>query len=118
MSDKDYHQIVRDLSGVMRDMHKGIPGTMQGFAKLADAAKADAAVDAKTKELMAVAIAITLRCDGCIGFHVRGAVKLGATRAEMLDTIGVAIMMNGGPGTVYGAYALEAYDQFAGESAP
>ncbi|TVR99623.1 MAG: carboxymuconolactone decarboxylase family protein [Rhodospirillales bacterium] len=116
MSDKDYQQIVRDLTGVMRDMHKGIPGTMQGFAKLADTAKAAGALDAKTKELMAVAISIALRCDGCIGFHVRGAVKLGATRAEMLDTIAVAIMMNGGPGTVYGAYALEAYDQFAGET--
>jgi AhpD family alkylhydroperoxidase len=113
MSDKSYPEIVRHLTGVMRDMHAGIPETMQGFARLADTAKAQGALDPKIKELLAVAISIALRCDGCIGFHVRGAVRLGASREEMMETIGVAIMMNGGPGTVYGAYALEAFDQFA-----
>ena len=115
MSDesKSYPQIVRHLGGGMRDLSKGIPETWSGFAKCADGAKAAGTIDSKTKELMAVAIAIALRCDGCIGFHVRGAVKLGATRDEMLETIGVAVMMSGGPGTVYGAYALDAYDQFA-----
>lgn len=112
--EKDYKQIVSHLSGVMREMHKGIPGTMKGFADCADTAKAPSALDAKTKELMATAISIALRCDGCLGFHIRGAVKHGATRQEMMDTIAVAIMMNGGPATVYGAYALEAFDQFAG----
>lgn len=111
---KDYKEIVRHLTGVMKEMHKGIPGVMQGFAKLADTAKAQSTLDPKTKELMAVAISISQRCDGCIGFHVRGAVRHGATREEMMDTIAVAIMMNGGPATVFGAYALEAYDQFAG----
>ena len=110
---KDYKQIVHHLTSVMKEMHKGMPDTMQGYARLADSAKAQSALDPKTKELMAVAIAIALRCDGCIGFHVRGAVRHGATREDMMDTIGVAIMMNGGPATVYGAYALEAYDQFA-----
>ena len=111
--EKDYGQIVSHLTTVMRDMHKGIPGTMKGFAACADTAKASSALDTKTKELMATAISIALRCDGCLGFHIRGAVKHGATRQEMMDTIAVAIMMNGGPATVYGAYALEAYDQFA-----
>ncbi|MGF1640401.1 MAG: carboxymuconolactone decarboxylase family protein [Rhodospirillales bacterium] len=111
--EKDYAAIVTHLTTVMRDMHKGIPATMKGFAACADAAKAAGALDSKTKELMATAISIALRCDGCIGFHVRGAVRHGASREEMMDTIAVAIMMNGGPATVYGAYALEAYDQFA-----
>ena len=113
MSEKNYPEIVKHLSGVMRDLGKGIPGTMQGFVKCADSAKAQGALDPKTKELMATAISISLRCDGCIGFHVRGAVRNGATRDEMMETIAVAIMMNGGPATVYGAYALEAFDQFA-----
>ena len=113
MSEKNYPEIVKHLTGVMRDMGKGIPGTMQGFVKCADSAKAEGALDPKMKELMATAISIALRCDGCIGFHVRGAVRNGATREEMMETIAVAIMMNGGPATVYGAYALEAYDQFA-----
>lgn len=113
MSEKNYPEIVKHLSGVMADLNKGIPGPWKGFVQLADQAKADSALNAKIKELMAVAISISLRCDGCIGFHVRGAVKNGATRQEMMDTIAVAVMMNGGPATVYGAYALEAYDQFA-----
>jgi AhpD family alkylhydroperoxidase len=111
--EKDYAKIVSHLTKVMGEMHKGIPGTMKGFAQCADTAKAASALDAKTKELMATAISIALRCDGCLGFHIRGAVRHGATRQEMMDTIAVAIMMNGGPATVYGAYALEAYDQFA-----
>jgi AhpD family alkylhydroperoxidase len=111
---KSYPEIVSHLTGVMRQMHKGIPQTMQSFAALADQAKAAGALDAKTKELMAVAISIAMRCDGCIGFHSRGAVQAGASRAEFLETIGIAIMMGGGPSTVYGAYALEAFDQFAG----
>jgi AhpD family alkylhydroperoxidase len=113
---KSYPEIVSHLTSVMRGMHKGIPATMQGFGTLADNAKADGALDAKTKELIACAISIALRCDGCLGFHSRGAVRLGATRAEFLEMIGVAIMMGGGPSTVYGAYAIEAFDQFAAES--
>ena len=112
---KDYAQIVSHLTTVMRDMSKGIPGPMKGFADCANSTKAPGALDAKTKELMATAISISLRCDGCIGFHVGGAMKHGATREEMMETIAVAIMMNGGPATVYGAYALEAYDQFAAD---
>lgn len=110
---KNYPEIVSHLTQLLREMHKGIPQTMGGFVQLADKAKAAGALDAKTKELMAVAISIAMRCDGCIGFHTRGAVKLGASREEMMETIGVAVMMGGGPSTVYGAYALEAFDQLA-----
>ncbi len=114
-TDKDYPAMVKHLAGLMREVGTGIPETWGGFAKLADGAKVTGTIDAKTKELMAVAISIVLRCDGCIGFHVRGAVRHGATREEMLETIGVAVMMNGGPATVYGAYALEAFEQFAAQ---
>lgn len=110
---KNYPEIVSHLTQLMREMHKGIPQTMGSFVQLADKAKAAGVLDAKTKELMAVAISIAMRCDGCIGFHTRGAVKLGASREEMMETIGVAVMMGGGPSTVYGAYALEAFDQLA-----
>ena len=110
---KNYTEIVTHLTQLMREMHKGIPQTMAGFVQLADKAKATGVLDAKTKELIAVAISIAQRCDGCIGFHTRGAVKLGASREEMMETIGVAVMMGGGPSTVYGAYALEAFDQFS-----
>ncbi|MCP5365262.1 MAG: carboxymuconolactone decarboxylase family protein [Hyphomicrobiales bacterium] len=110
---KNYPEIVSHLSGIMRQMHKDIPDAMRGFGALADKAKASGALDAKTKELIAVAISIALRCDGCIGFHVRGAVKAGATREEFGDMVAMAIMMGGGPSTVYGAYAFEAFNQFS-----
>ena len=114
---KDYPQIVDHLTSVMLDMGRGIPAAMKGFADLANNAKGAGAMDAKTKELMACAISIALRCDGCIGFHVRGAVRHGATREEMMETIAVAVMMGGGPSTVYGAYTLEAFDQFHAKAA-
>ncbi len=76
------------------------------------AAGSDGALDAKTKELMALAIGIAVRCDGCIAFHVHDALEAGATEDEIVDTIGVAIMMGGGPAVVYGSAALEALKQF------
>ncbi|MCU0839222.1 MAG: carboxymuconolactone decarboxylase family protein [Rhodospirillales bacterium] len=108
-----YPEMVSELTATLRQMHKGIPETMRGFGLLADHAKAAGVLDAKTKELLALAIGIAMRCDGCIGFHARGALRAGATRAEALETIGVAIMMGGGPATIYGAHALQAFDQFA-----
>lgn len=113
MSDKNYPEIVAQLSATLRGMHKDIPGPMRGFGALADSAKAAGALDPKTKELLACAISIALRCDGCIGFHTRGAIKAGASRPEFMDMIGVAVMMGGGPSTVYGAYAVDAFDQFS-----
>jgi AhpD family alkylhydroperoxidase len=110
---QNYPEIVAHLASTMRTMHKEIPGPMRAFASLADSAKTDGALDAKTKELIACAISIALRCDGCIGFHTRGALKAGATRAEFMEMIGVAVMMGGGPSTVFGAFAIDALDQFS-----
>ena len=84
-----------------------------GMAALSRAAMGDGALDAATKELIALAIAITRECDGCVAAHARGAARRGATRAEVAEMIGVAIAMNGGPGTVWGPRALEAFDQFS-----
>ncbi|MGZ9033740.1 MAG: carboxymuconolactone decarboxylase family protein, partial [Rhodospirillales bacterium] len=91
-------------------------GPMQGFGRLADTAKAEGALDSKVKELIACAISIALRCDGCIGFHTRSAIKAGASREEFMDMIGVAIMMGGGPSTVYGAYAVDAFEQLSAQT--
>jgi AhpD family alkylhydroperoxidase len=111
--EKNYPEMIGHLTTVMGDMRRGIPAAMRGFAELADSAKSAGVLDHKTKELIAVAISIAIRCDGCIGFHTRGAVRAGATRQEFQEMIAVAIMMGGGPATVYGADALNAYDQFA-----
>lgn len=110
---KDWNQLTQDLSGLMGQVHKGAPEVGQGFSQMAKGATADGALSPKHKELMAVAISIAIRCDGCIGFHVKAAHKHGATREEMMEVIALAMYMGGGPSFVYGAQALEAYDQFA-----
>jgi AhpD family alkylhydroperoxidase len=85
---------------------------MSGFARLHSSAVGDGVLSGKTKELIALAIAVAVRCDGCISYHVHDALGAGATREEMAEAIGVAILMGGGPAMVYGAEALEAVDQF------
>ncbi|MEZ5668462.1 MAG: carboxymuconolactone decarboxylase family protein [Alphaproteobacteria bacterium] len=111
---KDWTALTATLSEEMAKVRQGIPETTKAFSALAAAATAEGALDAKTKELVALAIAIAVRCDGCIGFHAKAACRHKASRAEVMETIGMAIYMGGGPSFIYGAQALEAFDQFAG----
>lgn len=111
----DYVQRNDDVRRLMGELGREIPATMKGFAQLHGAASAAGALDAKTKELIALAIAITVRCDGCIAYHVDEALQAGAVRAEIMDTIGMAILMGGGPSVVYGSEAYEALNQFEAE---
>ena len=104
-----YHQ---HLKSTMRRLSRELKGSMAGFTQLHAKTMAEGALGVKVKELMALAIAITSRCDGCVAYHVHDALRAGATRAEILETIGVAIMMGGGPATIYGCEAFEALDQF------
>ena len=85
-------------------------GLKEGAAK---AAIAPGALDSKTKELIAIAIAIATRCDGCIGFHAKAAIRAGASREEVLETISMAIYMGAGPSMIYAAEALRAFDELA-----
>ena len=110
---KNYPEMATDLTASIARLRKGIPETMKGFSTMAAAATADGALDPKTKELIATAIGVAVHCDGCVAFHARAAVKNGASRDEMLETLGMAIYMGGGPSMVYAAQALDAYDQFA-----
>ena len=110
---KDWKEVAKELSGLMAETRRGIPEVGKAFHELSKAATAEGALDSKTKELIAVSISITARCDGCVAFHVGAAVRHGASREEVLETIGMAIYMGGGPSLVYGAQALEAYEQFA-----
>jgi AhpD family alkylhydroperoxidase len=91
------------------------PEMMAGFAQLHKAGSTDGALSAKIKELIALSIAITVRCDGCIAFHVHDAIGAGASHEEIVEAIGVAILMGGGPAVVYGSQALEALKQFEGK---
>lgn len=111
---KDYKALVADVDARAVELFKAAPGPMRAYRGLMEAATTDGAIDPATKELMAVAIAVATQCEGCIVYHVRAAAKLGATREQLAETIGVAVEMGGGPAAVYGADALAAYDALAG----
>ena len=89
------------------------PAVMEAFTKLHKAAVATGALDTKTKELIALAISITARCDDCIAHHTYDALEVGATKEEIAEAIGVAILMGAGPSMLYAAHAIEALDQFS-----
>lgn len=88
-----------------------VPDVWHGYVTMSAAAFRDGALPSATKELIGLAIAVTRECDGCVVAHARGADRAGATRAEVAEALGVAIAMNGGPGTVWGPRALRAYDE-------
>ena len=111
--DRDWPSSNRSLSKLIGGYRKEAPELSSAFSGIAKAAIEPGALDSKTKELMALAVGIAARCDGCIGFHTEAAIKYGATRDEIVETIGVAVYMGGGPSYVYGAQVLEAFDQLA-----
>jgi len=111
-----YGKVVRDgLMSPTRALRQAIPTVYAGYRELHDAALASGALDTKTKELIALAIAVGKECDGCIAAHAHAAVRHGATPAESAEAIGVTFLMNGGPATVYGARAYEAFREFYAE---
>lgn len=110
---KSYPEITQRISANMKTLRKDIPDTMQGFSAMAQAATKDGALDKKTKEFIALAIGVSTRCDGCIGFHAEALVKLGATRQEFEEVLGMAIYMGGGPSLMYAADAMLAFEQFS-----
>lgn len=110
---KDYRQITRDISANLRNLRRDVPAAMQGFSALAQGATQDGALDRKTKELIALAIGVATRCDGCIGFHAEALVRLGATKAEVEECLGMAIYMGGGPSLMYAADAVMAFEQYS-----
>jgi AhpD family alkylhydroperoxidase len=112
----DYRKFQQELEEKLAQLGNELPGPMSGFARLHRKGVEDGALSNKIKELMALAISITVRCEGCIAYHTHAAVQAGATRPELVETIGVAILMGGGPATIYATYALQAIDQFLPKS--
>ena len=102
-----------ELHQPVRALREQIPSVFDGYAAMSAAVMADGALDAKTKELIALAVAVAKQCDGCIASHARGAARRGATAHEVAEALGVAIMMNGGPGTVHAPRAFAAFQEFA-----
>lgn len=109
---KNWPDMAAGLSEPLKELRTGAPDVMKSFSSLARAASDTKALDAKTRELIALGISVAVRCDACIAFHAESAVRQGATREEMTETMGMAIYMGAGPSVMYAAQALEAYDQF------
>jgi AhpD family alkylhydroperoxidase len=108
-----YTDLTRDISNEIAKLRKEIPDVMTGFSQMAQAATKDGVLDKKTKELIAIALAVANHCPGCIGFHSQTLVKLQASREELLETLGMAIYMGGGPSLMYAAEALSAFEEFS-----
>ncbi len=107
-----YHDVLNDLNPQHRALRQMIPDIYRGFGEMSKAALTSGALDGKIKELIAMVIGVTHGCEGCIASHARGAVRAGATKQEAAEAIGVSIMMAGGPATIYGARAYDAFCEF------
>ena len=94
---ENYKDLIAAISAKTAQMRQDIPDVMQGFN--------------------AMALSVGSRCDPCIGFHGKALVKLGATRAEVQEMLGMCVYMGGGPSLMYAAAALAAYEEFGGEKA-
>lgn len=105
--------VLRELTPQHRQLRKAIPDVYRGFAELSGAAFADGELDRRTKELIALAIGVVEGCDGCIASHGQAAARAGATRQQAAEAIGVTFLMHGGPATIHGARAYEAFCEFA-----
>ncbi len=109
----EYREIIADLAEPTRDLRRAIPEVWAGFSTLHRAAVADGALPARVKELMALAIAVVKECDGCIAYHAKSAARRGATADEVAETLGVALLMDGGSASVNGPRAWQAFMEFA-----
>ena len=113
MTTTQWPETAKHLSSELRNLRGGAADVMKAFSSLAQSAGAPGALDVKTKELIALAISVATRCDDCIAFHSKAAVERGATREEVLETLGMAIYMGAGPAVMYASHALGAFSQFA-----
>lgn len=107
----DWQNYMDALNAQIKELRAGTGDVMKSFSVMAQASLKPNALDTKTKELIALAIGVATRCDDCIAFHAKAAVNQGATREEVMETLGLAIYMGAGPSVMYASHAIEAFDQ-------
>jgi AhpD family alkylhydroperoxidase len=107
---KDWNAYRSQLSAGAAELARFSPDTIRGYVAMSGAGQKTAHFDNKLRELIAVAVAITLRCDGCITVHTDAARRFGATKEELAEAMGVAISVNAGAAIVYATRTLDAYD--------
>lgn len=110
----DWAKYRQELSARVGELGQLSPGTLEGVRALGGAGQKTARLDAKTRELISLAVAVTTRCDGCIASHTAEAVKVGASKEEIAEALGVAVAMNAGAALVYSTRVLDAFDTVNG----
>jgi AhpD family alkylhydroperoxidase len=110
---KSFKEITHDLNGAIGKFKSANPDTMSGFNAMSKGAMQPGVIDALHKELIALAIGVASRCDGCIGFHVKALIRMGMTREQLMETLGVAVYMGGGPSLMYAAETIRAYEELS-----
>ena len=113
----DWTTYRKELSGRIGELGKLSPDTLAGYQTLSKAGDKTAQLDAKTRELIALAVSVTTRCDGCITVHTAEALKKGATREEIAEALGVAVALNAGAAMVYSARTMDAVSAFEAATA-
>ena len=109
----DWDAFLKGLLPGLKELRTGQLEVMDGFSAISKAALKPGVLDTKTKELIALGISVAMRCDDCIGFHVKAAMDKGATREEVMETLGMSIYMGAGPSVMYAAHVAAAFDQFS-----
>jgi AhpD family alkylhydroperoxidase len=115
---KVYREITRSVATSLAKLRADTPDLMRSFSALGEAATRDGALTRKTKELIALVLGVAAHCDACLGFHLQTLIKLGATRAEVEEALGVAVYMGGGPSLMYAADALAAFEELSATATP
>jgi AhpD family alkylhydroperoxidase len=115
MSDRtsNFRELTQSVSARLSTLRSSTPDVMKSFNELGRAATANGVLDKKVKELIALALSVAARCEPCIGFHMQALVKLGVTRQEIDETLGVTTYMGGGPSLMYAASAIAAFDELS-----
>lgn len=111
MTDQPFAALRRRVTAANAGLKDAQPDTLKGFNLMHAQAMQDGALDHRTKELIAVALSVGARCDPCIAFHVPAALRHGATREQIMETLAVAVMMGGGPSLMYAAHVIEAMEE-------
>jgi AhpD family alkylhydroperoxidase len=116
MQAPSYPARLRHVKKYSQTLAAAQPAVMKNFEQLHQAGAASRALDRKTKELMALAISVVVRCDDCIPWHIHDSLEAGASREEIADALGLAVLMGGGPAMIYACHAMEALDQLTEEA--
>ena len=109
----DYPAFLTEMRDKTRNLARAIPDTMKGFGALSAAAKTSGGLGVKEREFVALGIAVAVRCEPCIAFHVEALMKAGATREDLADVLGMCVQMGGGPAVMYASKALDCWDQLS-----